>query len=294
MGEPLQKSRSMKKLNLKKPLLIAEIGINHNGSIQLTKKLIDLAKKYNFDLVKFQKRDPDVCVPEKQKNLLRETPWGNMTYLNYKKKIEFGKKEYDIIDQYCKKKKIKWFASAWDIGSQQFLKKYKSKYNKIASAMITNLEFLDYVSKEKKQTFISTGMCNMSDIKKAVKIFRKNKCPFTLLHCVSTYPAPEESLNLNTIITLKDKFKCPVGYSGHENAVSPSLYAFLLGATVIERHITLDRAMWGTDQSASLSEQGISNFSDVINKSQVILGDGKKFKTQEDRKIEKKFRYWLQ
>ena len=159
--------------------------------------------------------------------------------------------------------------------------------------MITNLKFLDFVAKEKKHTFISTGMTNLKDIKNAVKIFKKNKCDFTLMHCVSSYPAPEENLNLNTINTLRNKFKCSVGYSGHENSVSPSLYAFLLGASVIERHITLDRSMWGTDQSASLSEPGIKNLVELINKSQTILGNGIKTKSKEDKKLEKKFRYWL-
>ena len=283
----------MQMIKLKKPILIAEIGINHNGSIELAKKMIDLASKYKMDVVKFQKRDPNICVPDKYKDLYRETPWGNMTYLEYKKKIEFGRKEFDVIHKYCKKKKIKWFASAWDIESQKFLKKYNSKYNKIASAMVTNLKFLDFVAKEKKHTFISTGMTNLKDIKNAVKIFKKNKCDFTLMHCVSSYPAPEENLNLNTINTLRNKFKCSVGYSGHENSVSPSLYAFLLGASVIERHITLDRSMWGTDQSASLSEPGIKNLVELINKSQTILGNGIKTKSKEDKKLEKKFRYWL-
>ncbi len=280
-------------IKLKKPILIAEIGINHNGSIELAKKMIDLASKYKMDVVKFQKRDPNICVPDKYKNLYRETPWGNMTYLEYKKKIEFGRKEFDVIDKYCKKKRIKWFASAWDIESQKFLKKYNSKYNKIASAMVTNLKFLDFVAKERKHTFISTGMTNLKDIKNAVKIFKKNKCNFTLMHCVSSYPAPEENLNLNTINTLRNEFKCSVGYSGHENSVSPSLYAFLLGASVIERHITLDRSMWGTDQSASLAAPGIKNLVELINKSQTILGNGIKTKSKEDKKLEKKFRYWL-
>ena len=282
-----------KNFNLKKPIMIAEIGINHNGSIALAKKLIDLAKKYNFDCVKFQKRTPEICVPKEQAQIIRDTPWGNMTYLNYKKKIEFSREQYDQINNYCKKVKIKWFASAWDIESQIFLKKYKSKFNKIASAMITNLEFVDFVAKEKKHTFISTGMTNISDIKKVVKIFNKRKCKFTLLHCVSSYPAKEENLNLNTIITLKNKFKCEVGYSGHEASVAPSVYAYIAGANVIERHITLDRTMWGTDQSASLSELGIKSLFEMILKAQNIFGNGKKIKTKEDKKIEKKFRYWI-
>ena len=278
---------------LKKPFLIAEIGINHNGSINLAKQLINLAVKYNFDCVKFQKRDPDICVPEKQKEIIRETPWGMMTYLDYKKKIEFEKKEFNEIDKYCRERKIKWTASAWDLNSQNFLKQYRLKYNKIASAMITNLEFLEAVAKEKKHTFISTGMCSLKDISKAVNIFKKQKCKFTLLHCVSTYPAPINKLNLNTILTLKRKYKCDIGYSGHESSVTPSVIAYIMGATVIERHITLDRSMWGTDQSASLEEVGIKGFSSLLNVAQSVFGNGKKIKTPDDKKIEKKFRYWL-
>ena len=199
-----------KTIKLKKPFLIAEIGINHNGSLKLAKKLIDLAKKYNFDCVKFQKRDPEICVPESQKKIMRDTPWGYMSYLDYKKKIEFGQKEFDEVNRYCKKLKIDWFASAWDLNSQKFLRRYKSKYNKIASALITNIPLLEMVASEKRKTFISTGMTNLKDIQKAVKIFKKAKCPFTLLHCVSTYPCPEETLNLNVIRTLVKKFKCDV------------------------------------------------------------------------------------
>jgi len=280
----------MNKLN--RPLLIAEIGINHNGNLNLAKKLIDLAKKYNFDYVKFQKRNLDIVIPDNQKNILRETPWGNMTYLDYKKKIEFGEKQYDQIDDYCKKKKIKWFASAWDASSQKFLKKYKLKVNKIASAMISNYNFLEFVAREKKLTFISTGMSDINIIKNAVKIFKRNNCPFILLHCVSTYPCPEKKLNLNVIKTLMTKFKCKVGYSGHESSVSPSILAWFLGACVIERHITLDRSMWGTDQSASLSEDGIKNLTGIIEKLPLSLGTGKKFFSNEEKNISKKFRYW--
>ena len=276
----------------KKPFLIAEIGINHNGSIRIAKKIIDLAKKYNFDAVKFQKRDPDVSTPEQQKNKMRDTPWGYMSYLDYKKKIEFNKKEFQLIDEYCKKIKILWFASAWDINSQIFLKKFKCKYNKIASSMLTNEKLLEVVSKEKKHTFISTGMSNMKDIRKCIKIFKKNNCKYTLLHCVSTYPCKEEDLNLNMINTLKKTFKCPVGYSGHESSVSPSCMAAMLGAEVIERHITIDRSMWGTDQSASLSEEGLKNLTNIINKIPKILGNGKKNFSNEEKTMLKKFRYW--
>tara|TARA_A100001011_G_scaffold400441_1_gene515017 strand:- start:2670 stop:3536 length:867 start_codon:yes stop_codon:yes gene_type:complete len=286
----MKTNQNLKKL--KKPFLIAEIGINHNGSIQLAKKLIDLAARYKFDCVKFQKRTPEICTPEHQKGVIRETPWGQMTYLEYKKKIEFNLSDYKIIDNYCKKKKIKWFASSWDKNSQKIMRTFNSKLNKIASAMITNLDFLKYVASEKKKTFISTGMTSIKDIENAVKIFKKAKCPFVLLHCVSTYPCPEKDLNLNVIRTLKNKFKCEVGYSGHESTVSPSVLAWYLGATVIERHITLDRSMWGTDQSASLSEEGIRNLTSVIYKTPEILGNGLKKFSHNEKNISKKFRYW--
>jgi N-acetylneuraminate synthase len=284
----------MTKVNFyKKPITIAEIGINHNGNIKLAKKLIILAKKYRFDAVKFQKRDPDICVPDHHKKVMRETPWGYISYLNYKKKIEFEKKEFDYINKFCKQKKIKWFASAFDKRSQLFLKKYKMPYNKIASAMVTNIDFITFVAKEGKPTFISTGMTSMKDITKAVKVFRKFKCPFTLMHCISSYPADENKLNLNTILTLKKKFKCDVGYSGHEKSVSPSVFAYIAGATVIERHITIDRTLWGTDHAASLEENGIKNMMSLLEKVKIVFGNGKKIKTSEDKVLEKKFRYWL-
>ena len=276
----------------KKPFLIGEIGINHNGSIKTAKELIDLAKKYDFDAVKFQKRIPDISVPEKQKNILRTTPWGQMTYLKYKQKIEFNSKDFKKIDAYCKKIKIQWFASPWDVESVFFLKKFKLKFNKIASSMLTNTELLKAVAKQKKTTFISTGMSNMRDIKNAVKIFKSNKCKFILMHCVSTYPCEEKNLNLNMIRTLRKKFNCEVGYSGHEPTVSPSIGAWFLGADYIERHITLDRTMWGTDQAASLSEPGIRELSEVLKKASAMLGDGRKKILKEEKKLIKKFRYW--
>lgn len=280
----------MKKL--KKPFLIAEIGINHNGSIELAKKLILLAKKHNFDCVKFQKRDLNICIPEHQKNIYRDTPWGNISYFDYKKKIEFSILDYKKINKFCKKIRMKWFASSWDANSQKQMRIFKFKYNKIASAMVTNLHFLELVAKERKKTFISTGMCTLESVEKAVKIFKKNKCPFVLLHCVSTYPCPEDQLNLNIIKTYKKKFKCDVGYSGHESTVSPSLVAVMLGATVLERHITLNRSMWGTDQSASLQDEGLNNLTSIINKIPFILGDGIKRFGDVEKKISKKFRYW--
>tara|TARA_B100001057_G_C22867589_1_gene957275 strand:+ start:81 stop:932 length:852 start_codon:yes stop_codon:yes gene_type:complete len=275
----------------RKPYLIAEIGINHNGSLRIAKKMIDLAKENKFDAVKLQKRNPDICVPEYQKNLIRETPWGNITYLKYKKKIEFSFKQLKSLKSYSEKKGLDFFCSCFDIFS---LKEIKSinKFNKIPSAMITNLDFLIEVAKQKKRTFISTGMCSMKDISRAVKIFKKYKCNFTLLHCISLYPCPEEKLNLKMIETLKRKFKCDVGYSGHESSVSPSFFAYMLGASVIERHITLDRAMWGTDQAASLSPEGMKMFSSIINKTKAIFGSGKKTFSNAEKEMLKKFKYW--
>ena len=280
----------MKKIQ--KPYLIAEIGINHNGSIDLAKKLILLAKKYDFDCVKFQKRDLNICIPEHQKNIFRDTPWGYISYFDYKKKIEFTINDYKKIDKFCKKVGINWFASSWDSNSQKEMRLFRFKHNKIASAMITNLPFLELVAKERKKTFISTGMSNIKIVEKAVKIFKKHKCPFVLLHCVSTYPCPEDQLNLNLIETYKKKFRCDVGYSGHESTVSPSIVAVMMGAKVIERHITLDRSMWGTDQSASLQGEGLKNLTSIIRKIPSFLGDGVKRFGEEEKKISKKFRYW--
>ena len=277
---------------LKKPFLIAEIGINHNGSIKLAKKLIDLAVKYKFDAVKFQKRDLDICIPEEQKTVMRETPWGLMSYLDYKKKLEFSISQYQEINKYCKKKGILWFASCWDLNSQKIMRQFKFRYNKVASAMITNTKLLDLIAKGKRKTLISTGMCNYRDIKKAVKIFKKHKCKFILMHCVSTYPCRDEDLNLSMIDKLKKDFKCTVGYSGHENSVSPTLIAYFLGAEYLERHITLDRAMWGTDQAASLSEKGIKNLSDIINKIHGIIGKPIKKYFDEEKRMSQKMRYW--
>lgn len=275
-----------------KPYLIAEIGINHNGSIDNAKKLIDLAKKYNFDAVKFQKRNPDISTPDDQKNLIRETPWGQLTYLEYKKKIELSEDDYFQINNYCKIRKIDWFASAWDIDSQFFLRKFNLKYNKVASAMLTNIKLLEIIANERKPTFISTGMSSINDIAKCVNLFKKKKCKFILLHCVSTYPAPEEDLNLLTINYLKKKFRCEIGYSGHESSVSPSILAYYLGASVIERHITLDRSMWGTDQAASLEEEGIRVLTGVILKTPKLLGKEIKKISRNESKLIRKFKYW--
>ena len=256
--------------------IIGEIGINHNGNIDNAIKLIDLAKNCGFDSVKFQKRTVEITTPLAKQKDLRETPWGRISYLDYKKKIEFGKKEFDIINKHCKNIKMTWFASPWDIKSSQFLKQYKLKYNKVASPMLTNLDLLKFIAKQRKYTFISTGMSKIKDIDNAINIFKKFNCNFGLMHCVSTYPANLRDLNLSLIEIYKKKYKVDIGYSGHEKNVSPSLMAACLGAQFIERHITLDRTMWGTDQAASLEKNGMQLLVDTIRKFEICYGNGKK------------------
>jgi len=233
------------------PFIIAEIGINHNGDLEIVKKLIDGAVDAGCDAVKFQKRTIDIVYTAEELDIYRESPWGT-TNREQKEGLEFGKEEYDEIDRYCKDKDIYWFASAWDLPSQKFLQQYNLKYNKIASALLTYDNLLEEVSKEGKHTFISTGMSTIEEIEKAVNIFRKNNCPFELMHTNSTYPMKIEDANLNVMKTLRNQFKCNIGYSGHETGRIVSLAAFVLGATSIERHITLDHSMYGSDQAASI------------------------------------------
>ncbi len=271
--------------------VIAEIGINHNGDLKIAKELIKESKNAGADAVKFQKRTIDVVYSKDILDSPRESPWGK-TQRDQKNGLEFGASEYDEIDLYCKKLEIDWFASAWDIESQTFLSKYNLKYNKIASAMATNLEFVEVVALENKPTFISTGMCTMEEIEKVVNIFNEKNCPFILMHTNSEYPSNEENLNLKMIQTLKEDFHVNVGYSGHESSVSPSVYAVAFGAVAIERHITLDRAMYGSDQSASLEPVGFSRLVSMIRKLNLIYGDGIKKITDEEIKISEKLRYW--
>lgn len=272
--------------------IIGEIGINHNGSLSLAKKLIKIAKKFGFDSVKFQKRNPEITTPKKEKTKLKETPWGVMTYLDYKKKIEFGRKEYDEINSYCKKINIKWFASAWDVDSLNFLDKYKLKYNKVASAILTNIPLIQEIAKRKIYTFISTGGASIEMIKKVVEIFDKNKCPYLLMHSVSIYPCPDKMLNLQMIKVLRDKFKCAVGYSGHESSLTPSLVAVSLGAEAIERHITLDRTLWGSDQAASLGPDGMEDLVSLSKKIKIFIGDGVKKNLNKEKKKISQMIYW--
>ena len=270
--------------------LIAEIGINHNGDLEIAKKLIDNAKTANFDAVKFQKRTLDKVYTKEALDAKRESPWGK-TNREQKEGLEFSEDDYKKIDSYCQTKKIDWFASAWDLDSLNFLDKFDLKFNKIASAMITDKEFLIGVAKRKKYTFISTGMSSLDDINRAVDIFKENDCSFELMHCISTYPMNPEDANLKTINALKKMFNCKVGYSGHENGVSVSLAASMLEISSLERHITLDRSMYGSDQSASLEFSGMKNLTESIKKMTIALGESKiGHITEEEKIIAKKLR----
>jgi N-acetylneuraminate synthase len=258
---------------MNKTYIIAEIGINHNGNIDIAKKLIDIAAVSGCNAVKFQKRNPDICVPEHQKNVMRDTPWGKMTYLDYKYKVEFGKKEYDEIDSYCKGKGIAWSASPWDLDSLHFLNEYDIPFIKIPSAMLTNDELLKESVKTGKKIILSVGMSTEEEIDHAVSILKDAK-EFAILHCNSTYPAPIEELNLSAIQTLKQKYGCEVGYSGHEFRLGTTVASVYLGASIIERHITLDRTMWGTDHMSSVEPQGLIKLVKGIRELEQAYGDG--------------------
>jgi len=271
--------------------IIAEIGINHNGDVGIAKKLIDMAKECGCDAVKFQKRTLDIVYSKDVLNTPRKSPWG-MTTRQQKEGLEFGKEQYDEINEYCMRKELEWFASAWDLESQKFLRKYDLKYNKIASAMLTHVPFVEMVAEEKKHTFISTGMCEYSEIDKAISIFVKVGCPYTLMHCVSTYPCSDEECNISVVQKLKERYQCSVGYSGHEVGILPSVLAVSLGAEAIERHITLDRAMYGSDQSASLEKKGLQLLVRDCRLVASIQGDGIKRKTDAERSVEVKLRYF--
>ena len=272
------------------PFLIAEIGINHNGDLKIAKKLIDFASEAKFDAVKFQKRDINEVYTKEYLDSPRESPWGK-TQREQKTGLEFGEKEYSDIDVYCKKRNIFWFASAWDINSQKFLRKFDLKYNKVASAMLGNFPLLKEIAKEKRYTFISTGMCTLDEIRKVTQLFSEYECPFELMHCNSSYPMKDEEANLKCIKTLREKFACKVGYSGHENSlIGVSIIAAALGATSIERHITLDRTMYGSDQAASIEARNLKNLGDSIRNVHLILGNGIKTITTEEKKVREKLR----
>ena len=256
--------------------ICAEIGINHNGSLDITKKLIDVAISAGCDTVKFQKRTVNKVYSKELLDSPRESPWGT-TQRKQKEGLEFSLEQYKKIDKYCKRKKIQWYVSCWDIDSQIQMRKFKTKYNKVASAMLTHHKLLEVIAEEKKYTFISTGMSTMRDIEKAVKIFRKHKCPFELMHAHSSYPMPNNEANLKLIPALTKKFKCKVGYSGHEQGTTDvTIPAVMMGATSIERHITLNRTWYGHDQIASLGPSGLTRVVGFIRTIDSIMGDGKK------------------
>ena len=271
--------------------VIAEIGINHNGDLTIAKQLIDIAKEVGCDAVKFQKRTIDIVYSQEVLDAPRESPWGT-TQRAQKEGLEFGKPEYDEIDRYCRESGIDWFASAWDVPSQIFMRQYDLRYNKIASAMITHEDLLRAVAEERKTTFISTGMSTYQEISTATEIFQAQQCPFILMHCLADYPAREEELNLQMIHMLRERYGCNVGYSGHEASVSPSVIAAAMGAVAIERHITLDRAMYGSDQAASLEKSGFATMVAQIRKIPAVLGNGVKSVSAAEGKNASKLRYW--
>ena len=277
---------------MKKTYIIAEIGINHQGDINIAKKLIDIAAAAGCDAVKFQKRNPDICVPEEQKSKPRSWQGENMTYLEYKYKIEFGKKEYDEIDRYCKQQNIAWSASPWDLDSLEFLMQYDLPFIKLPSAMLTNDELLKACKETNKKVIISTGMSTLEEIEHAVDILDgyERKHLYAVLHCNSTYPAPLNELNLSAIQTLKNKFQCEVGYSGHELTLGTTVSSVLLGATILERHITLDRNMEGSDHSGSVTPHGLFKLVSGVRELEEAYGDGQIVVTESEKPIRKKLR----
>lgn len=268
--------------------IVAEIGINHNGDLQIAKRLIDAAKVAGCDAVKFQKRTPELCVPEDQKGKMRETPWGYITYLDYRNRIEFGLAEYKEIDRYCKKVGIVWFASCWDKPSVDFMKQFEPICYKVPSAMLTDRDLLVHFRKTSRPIILSTGMSTMKQINSAVKVLGTRN--LVVAHSTSTYPCPPEELNLNMLQTLKRTFNCPIGYSGNEAGLPTTVAAVALGACYIERHITLDRAMWGSDQAASVEPQGLVRLVKYIRTVEAALGNGVKRVYDSERPVMKKLR----
>ncbi len=254
--------------------LVAEIGINHNGDVEIAKALIDVAARNGMNAVKFQKRTPELCVPPDQRGHMRETPWGYITYLDYRYKVEFDQDEYAEIDRYCKKVGIPWFASVWDEPSVDFLEQFDPICYKIPSASLTDHSLLRHVRQTGRPMILSTGMSTMQQILEAVKVAGEDNLVVT--HATSTYPCDPEELNLKVIGTLRESFSCPIGYSGHEVGLIPSVVAVSLGACMVERHITLDRAMWGGDQAASVEPGGVERLVKYIRVTEQALGDGVK------------------
>lgn len=269
--------------------IIAEIGINHNGDIELAKKLIDLAVEADCDAVKFQKRTIDKVYSQEMLDSPRESPWGH-TQRAQKEGLEFGEVEYDAIDVYCQGKGIVWFASAWDVDSQKFLRKYDLKYNKVASAMLTRDDLLEEIAGEGRYTFISTGMSSWEEIDHAVEVFQKHHCPFELMHCNSTYPMEDSDANLALIPALRKRYGCKVGYSGHERDIRPSVLAVAAGASSIERHITLDKSMYGSDQKASIEPEQLRALVREVRQAERIVGNGEKILSPAEQAVRAKLR----
>jgi N-acetylneuraminate synthase len=254
--------------------VIAEIGINHNGSLEIAQRLIDVAKASGCDAVKFQKRTPEKCVPADMRDKMRETPWGYISYMEYRYKIEFGREEFQQIDNYCRAQKIRWFVSCWDTDSVEFIKAFNTPCIKIPSAALTDRELLESIRAANCPAMLSTGMSSSEQIEAAVGMLDASR--LLLAHATSTYPCPKEELNLRMITTLRERYACPIGYSGHEVGLATTIAAIALGACFVERHITLDRAMWGSDQAASIEPQGLKRLVKDIRNVEAALGDGRK------------------
>lgn len=268
--------------------IIAEIGINHNGQVEVAKELIKAATEAGVDAVKFQKRTPELCVPEHQKSQMRDTPWGYISYLDYRYKVEFEQEEFEEIDAYCKSMGIDWLASSWDVESLKFIDTFNPPAHKVPSALLTDHELLRAVKATGKPAILSTGMSTMEEIQAAVDILDVEN--LLICHTTSSYPCPPEELNLKMIQTLKDTFDCPIGYSGHEVGLVTTAIAVGLGACMVERHVTLDRAMWGSDQAASVEPQGIRTLVKYIRVTEKALGDGEKKVYDSEQSILKKLR----
>ena len=268
--------------------IVGEIGINHNGDIDIAKQLVDLAKWAGADAVKFQKRTPELAVPADQKDKMRETPWGYIPYLQYRQKVEFSEPQYREIDAYCKQKGMEWFVSVWDENSVEFMEAFNPPCYKVPSASLTDRTLLKYLKKTGRPIILSTGMSTMQQIKTAVAEFDINNLMLT--HTTSTYPCTPDELNLRMISTLRENFPCPVGYSGHEVGLVLSAVAVAMGACLVERHITLDRAMWGSDQSASVEPGGLQKLVKYIRVTEQALGDGVKQVYQSELSSLKKLR----
>ncbi|MDR1881450.1 MAG: N-acetylneuraminate synthase family protein [Prevotella sp.] len=269
---------------------IAEIGINHNGDMQIAKKLIDAAFVTNWNCVKFQKRTPSTCIPENQKDVMRSTPWGEMTYLDYRYRVEFEKKQYDYINNYCREKPIHWSASVWDIKSLEFILNYDIPFIKIPSAKITDDAILSECAKSGKPVFFSSGMSTLEEVDNAVNVVDKYTKEYVLFHTNSSYPAKHKELNLKLIETLRKRYGCIIGYSGHEYDIEPSVIAAVLGAKVIERHITINHNLWGTDQAASLEIDGMLKLFNRVADILPVLGNGQKIITDAEFECRKKLR----